>query len=379
MANFSENLRDFTQSRLAVLIDDVGGGRAVMVAPAQDISAHEVNSIITFSGGLTFVAVSAERATSLMLSPMSRDSRHAGIQAQNSVTIQYTSVEAREGVSTGISAADRATTIRILGAANPNPRALVKPGHIFPVYTSQGASLAKASIPEAALDIVKLARFTDAALFVDLLDISGELLSSQAAEAWAAARTIPIFSISGVIQYRLTHEPLITRLSEANIPTELAGEVRAIAYKSKIHDVEHIALIKGELNTSEPVLTRVQVENTVADVFGGGLPPSRKHLHDSLRALSDHGSGVILYLRRSRLSETAVFLPQSTSETSALNTTIGMREYGIGAQILRELGITRIDLLSSTNRTLMGLDSFGISIHSQRPIPCYHKPPTEQN
>jgi 3,4-dihydroxy 2-butanone 4-phosphate synthase/GTP cyclohydrolase II len=287
--------------------------------------------------------------------------------------MQYTSVEAREGVTTGISAADRATTIRILGADSPQPRELVKPGHIFPVEARSGGVLVKASVPEAALDCVRLAGYTDAALFVDLLDSSGELLTRDEASSWANHHNIPCCSISELVQYRLSHEPLIKRLSEATVPTHVAGEVRVIAYSSSIHDVEHLAIVKGTLSTSQPVLVRVQVENTIADVFGGTQLLSRVQIQNSLRALAEHGSGVMLYLRRASLLETPLFgiseTHPATSHASTATTT--MREYGVGAQILRDLGISTIELLSSTQRTLVGLDSFGITVARQRPIPEY--------
>jgi 3,4-dihydroxy 2-butanone 4-phosphate synthase/GTP cyclohydrolase II len=152
-----------------------------------------------------------------------------------------------------------------------------------------------------------------------------------------------------------------------------------VVYSSRIHDVEHLALIKGTLDTSAAVLVRVQVENTIADVFGGPTPPSRDQIHNSLRALSDRGSGVILYLRKASLGESSAFAsapaPERTHEGSA---TAGMREYGVGAQILRDMGITHIELLSSTQRTLKGLDSFGITVTSQRAIPEYEEHRKEQ-
>jgi 3,4-dihydroxy 2-butanone 4-phosphate synthase/GTP cyclohydrolase II len=371
MTSVSERLSHFAQSRLCVLQDDVGDKRCVLISPAQETSDQIVNRILLCSGGLTFVALTPERAAALMLTPMFRNLPR-GHTPQLEQQGQYVSVEAREGVTTGISTSDRATTIRLLGAISPQPRALVKPGHIFPVETKPGGSLVKAAIPEAAVDLAILAGFTDAALFVDFLDTSGEFLSVEGAREWASSQAVPIFSISEIIQYRLRHEPLVTRLAQATIPTHAAGEVLAVAYRSRIHDVEHVALIKGTLDTSQPVLVRVQVENTVADVFGTFAPPSRKQILNSLRALAEHGSGVVLYLRRSMLGETAIFQENPTqSPSNESSATESMREYGVGAQILRDLGISRIELLSSTQRALMGLDSFDIRVTSQRPIPEY--------
>jgi 3,4-dihydroxy 2-butanone 4-phosphate synthase/GTP cyclohydrolase II len=369
MTTLEQQVEDFTKTRLYVLRDDIGDNRSVLVAPAQNISADEVNRIITTTGGLTFVALTPERAAAFMLSPMPGTQASATSRNDSGVLVQFTSVEAREGVTTGISTSDRATTIALLGDPNPHPRSLVKPGHIFPVGAKQGGSLVKAGIPEAAIDLVTLAGFSDAALFVDFLDVSGEFISADAARSWAAAHHVPAITISQIIQHRLLREPLVVRLSEAALPTREAGTVQAIAYRSTIHDVEHVALVKGEIPTNEPVLVRVQVENTVADVFGGASPATRQQISGSLRALAENGSGVLLYLRRNSLADHSVKSVPASISPSPVPPSAGMREYGVGAQILRDLGISQIELLSSTQKNLVGLDSFGISVVAQRAIP----------
>ncbi len=369
MKTFDQAIKEFARTRLCVLRDDIGDNRSVLVAPAQDISADEVNRIITTTGGLTFVALTPERSAAFMLTPMPNTQDSAASSDDSGILAQLTSVEAREGVSTGISTSDRAATIAILGGRHPHPRSLIKPGHIFPVATKQGGSLVKAGIPEAAIDIVSLAGFSDAALFVDFLDTSGDFMTAEAASNWATAHNVSAITISQIIQHRLLREPLVVRLSEAALPTRDAGIVKAIAYRSVIHDVEHVALVKGELPAHQPVLVRVQVENTVADVFGGVSPATRLQISGSLRALAEHGSGVLLYLRRNSLSEHTVKSALDSSSLSPIPPSAGMREYGVGAQILRDLGISQIELLSSTQKNLVGLDSFGISVVAQRPIP----------
>jgi 3,4-dihydroxy 2-butanone 4-phosphate synthase/GTP cyclohydrolase II len=370
MTSCQKQIETFTWTRLCVLRDDIGDNRSVLVAPAGRVTADEINRIISITGGLTFVAVTPDRAAAFMLSPMGDADTASATFGNSGILAQLTSVEAREGVTTGISAADRATTINVLGGSHPHPRSLVKPGHIFPVGTKQGGSLVKAAIPEAAIDIVTLAGFSDAALFVDFLDSKGEFITADEATIWATANNIPIMTISQIIQYRLLREPLVVRLSEAALPTHEAGVVQAVAYRSKIHDVEHVALIKGELHTHQPVLVRVQVENTLADVFGGSSPATRQQIAGSLRALSEHGSGVLLYLRRNSLADRAAVSTTDPHTLSPTLSSVGMREYGVGAQILRDLGITQIELLSSTHKNLVGLDSFGISVVAQRPIPA---------
>ena len=365
MSSITDRLAHFAASRCAVLLDDAGNGRAVIIAPADEISETLVNDIITLSGGLTFVALSPERASAFLLSSMAR-SHGDNIAIGHQSLPLYTSVEARSGVTTGISAADRATTLRILGERFPQPRLLVRPGHIFPVETKTGGVLVRAAIPEASLDIVKMAGFTDATLFMDLLDRDGELLDPHGARSLAATRNLALFSISELIQYRLSREPLISRVAEAIIPTKQAGELRAIVYRSALHEVEHIAYVKGEISSEEPVLVRVQSENTLADVFGGEHPASRKYLHNSLHAIGERGRGIVLYLRKPLLVDSDSL---SSEQPVAPPPTAQMREYGIGAQILRDLGVGQIELLSSTNRALIGLSNFGFSVTRQIAIP----------
>ena len=370
MLDLSKRLSLLHSSRMCVLYDDVGDNRCVIVAPARDITADRLNFILSETGGLPFVAITPERAAAFMLSPMTRRRDAQSQFDPAAVNAQYTSVEAREGVTTGISAADRATTIRILGQETPQPRALVKPGHIFPVATKRGGTLVKATIPEAAVDVVRAVGFSDAALFVDLLDDRGEIRTFESSQVWAVEHKLPIFSISEIIKDRLVREPLISRLSEATIPTRYGGDVRAIAYRSELHEIEHVVLLKGEIDLTSPVLVRVQVEHTLADVFGGSAPSSRQQIANALAELSGCGAGILLYLRRAALHDCPVFqkAPKSDATDASLATST-MREYGVGAQILRDLGVSRIELLSSTHRTLVGLESFGITVASQRPIP----------
>lgn len=363
-------LSQFSSARLGILVDDIGPTRAALVAPAQGMTPDLVNRALTLTGGLTFVAVSTERAAAFMLPEMVRPSpacAKLGVTQVSDSLKMLCSVEAREGITTGISTADRAATLQILGGDTPHPRDLVKPGHIFPVEVRTGGVLVKAAVAEGALDLVRLAEFSDAALFIDLLGQDGALLSAPDAARLADANGLPIVGLSDLIAYRLHREPLVTRTAEAMLPSRIAGELRGVTYRSKIHDVEHIALIKGDVAHGGPVLVRVQAETTLSDVFGGGSRSSRALLQSSLRAISERGSGVLVYLRRPAFEESLEVPLQSSS--NGLQPANMMREYGVGAQILRDLGVSQIEVLSSSRRSLTGLASFGLSIVSQQPIP----------
>jgi 3,4-dihydroxy 2-butanone 4-phosphate synthase/GTP cyclohydrolase II len=368
MSDFSQFLAVFKRTRLAILVDNLSSSRAALIAPAEEISPGQVNRIIGLSGGLTFVALSPQRAAAFMLATMARPSTSGPASFPTSQTSQYVSVEAREGISTGISATDRAKTLEILGARIPQPRALVKPGHIFPVETREGGVLVKTAIPEGALDITKMVGATDAALYVDLLNSDGSLMSEHQARACADRENVPITTLSDLIRYRLQQEPLVARVAEATLPTTLAGEVRSIVYRSHMSDIEHVALVKGDVRGDEPVLVRVQAEHTVPDVFGGRSPATRSHLQNSLKEIGQRERGVLLYLRRSFVDAKGSSV-QHLQDNQANHSTRRMREYGVGAQILRDLGVTRVELLTSSTHLLEGLPSFGITVVAQHPIP----------
>ncbi len=361
---------DFKTRSLALIIDDLGEvERAILVAAAQNITTSIVNEILHISSGPLFVALSPERVQAFMLSKMGRPRvtpAHAtDINSQLNICL---SVEAREGVTTGISVADRTATIKVLGEASPNARKLVKPGHIFPVEVREGGTLVKNALPEAALDLVKICGASEAAVFVDVLNESGDLIDIAAAGELAGRLSIPRLTLSDLMRYRLENEKLVFKVAEARLPTRLAGELKSCVYRTSLHEAEHFALVKGEIDPTKPVLTRVQTEHTCADVFGGLSTPSRKHLRDCLRAINQQGCGVFLYLR----SPFAGILREQVSDPQAdkvKKPMALMREYGIGAQILRDLGVRKIELLSSSNKVLSGISTFGIEIVAQKPLP----------
>lgn len=359
-----EFLRRFAERNIGLLIDDSGRAeRAVLVARAHNISRDTVNELLHLSGGITFVALSPERVKKLMISSVRRSFPNQE-QASESALV---SVEAREGVSTGISVDDRTMTIRILGEPEPLPRKLVSPGHIFPVEARQGGVLERNSLAEGALDIVRAVDSSDAALFLDLLDSSGTPASRALAEEQAHERQIPSVTLAELTRHRLATERLVSRVAEARLPCSIAGELRSIVYRSHLYAGEHIAFIKGEISPEIPVLTRVQLEFTFGDVFGGSNPPTRSQVHRSLAAIREHGSGVLLYLRRplrGQLREQISAWERTFHERPASM----MREYGLGAQILRDLGVRKIELLSDRHKAFVGLDTFGLEIVSQRPI-----------
>ncbi len=363
----SNFFKSISEERIGAVIDDIGAiDRSVFVSPAQWVTPQCINRITHLTGGIFFVAVSEERSELFGLTKMTRPD--FSTHRQEATTLNMcTSVEAREGVTTGISAFDRAKTISVLGEEAPNQRKLVQPGHIFPVVAREGGVLVRSSLVEAALDIAILSGCSNAALFVDALNKNGELASTSELKAQCEEENIPYVTLSAFTKSRLKNEKLIQRVTTAKLPTRYAGELTSYMYKAKVHDGEHIALVKGDLKSANPVLTRVQAEFTFGDVFGSSTQSSRKLIENSLKAIGERGSGVFLYLRRATFGHLKAEVNALEERFSGKPTDL-MREYGIGAQILRDLGVTEIELLSNSNRSLIGLQAFGINIVKQIPI-----------
>ncbi len=375
MSNSEELLQEFSKRRLALLFDDTAPTqRSVWVRPAENCSPAEVNEILELRGSLLCVAVSSSRAQGFMLSPMARPrsgslldrSLDHGDESYGSNMCE--SVEAREGVTTGISAFDRALTISILGERNPTPRKLVRPGHIFPVAARDGGILVRQALTEGALDLVRLSGHSDAAVFVDSLGPNGEFLRPDDQISICHQLGAPRLALSTLTRLRLVSEKLIYRVAEARLPTRLAGDVHAVVYKSHIHSGEHVALIKGRIDSTAPTLIRVQPEFTFSDVFGGNTPPSRRKLLSCLKLIGEQGSGVLLYLRRPVSGQLQAQI-RSWHSTYHEKPAVMMREYGLGAQILRDLGVRKAHVITDSTKNLVGLTSFGIEIVGQTTVP----------
>lgn len=368
MADTLDFFDRFKNRQVACIIDSTRSNdvRAALVSPAQSISPQIINSIASLTGGLFFVAISQARANALLLGPMTRPLHTPGIRPeQNDLPQMCISVEARSGVTTGISASDRSITIQILGDESPNPRKLVSPGHIFPVEAKDGGLLERTALPEAAVDVVTHLGYSDAALCVDLLDASGAFPTLDAIKAVCEDNAIPSITIQELTSYFLKTRSIIEKVSEARLPTEYAGEVKAITFKSRVHSGEHLVLVKGDISGDLPVLTRVHTESTLHDVFGGGTKKQREQILTALKQIGAEGRGVIVYLRKPSADLLAAEVSPHTSQPPRMDL---MREYGIGAQILHHLGIKRIKILTGSKKNLVGLHAFGIEITEQLPL-----------
>ena len=364
-------IEDFKKRGLILLKDDSKEPlHSIIVSPAETITASRVTEVLNLTGGIPSVALSSERGDGFLFTEMARPRSTAQAERIHRSDLLHScvSVEAREGVTTGISAEDRAHTISILGERIPNPRKLVSPGHVFPIEGRAGGVLVRSSLAEGALDIMNISGFTDAAMVVDLLDRSGDFMNERGVNELAQSKSIPCLTLSELIRHRLAHEKLVYRVAQAKIPTKLAGDLQSFVYRSTIHHGEHVALVKGTIDPEIPTLTRVQLEFTFGDVFGGNNPPTRKQIHNSLRAINAQGSGVLLYLRRPLGGQIRDQIHAWETKFKEKPASM-MREFGLGAQILRDLGVKKIELLTEKKKEYVGLDTFGLEITSQRPIP----------
>lgn len=359
-------LVNFKNRKCIIIVDSDGRNTLCsIVAPGQFLDESLLNKLLTLARGPLHLVISSARAHSFGLNLMS-SSRRFAINLEGDVEGQCVSVEARQGVSTGISVADRICTIGILSESDPDRTKIVSPGHIVPYVVREGGVLVKHSIKEAALDLVRAGGFSEAAVIIDCLNYKGELLTNVEIEALARSLDIPIVSVDEVVRARLLTERLIIKEAETTIPTEF-GNFRGIIYSTPLQGREPLALIKGEINPEEPVLTRVHVENSFEDIFGSGLQGNRRRLlHESMKRIDREGSGVILYLRKGSDH-------QRSSQITLPSHGERIKEYGLGAQVLLELGVKQIRLLTNSAKNLIGLESFGIKIVGTEPLNPNHQ------
>jgi|GEM_PF-390608 len=357
----------FKDQQPILLIDDTDiFYRSALVFPAEIATPELVNSCLKKTNGATIqVALSPKRAEIFQLEPMGFN-RFESRDARTNTPRELVSVEARKNVSTGISAHDRAETIKVLGMNEPNPRGIVKPGHIFPIRTREGGCLVRSALAEAALDMTLLSGFRDAACFLEFFNEQGEYATQKDWHSVVTSDGIGCVTISGLIEHRLKHEQLIRRINEVNLPTSYENDMKAYLYRSEIHKGDHIALVKGEITQDVPVLTRVHPEDTFIDVFGASSARENTPLHVALQAISQAEVGVLIYLRRPEQTPLARSLKQENRHKRPVGTR--MKEYGLGAQILRDLGVKKIDLLASSEAPEAGLASYGLTVIRQQPL-----------
>lgn len=353
-------LADARAGRMFILVDDEDReNEGDLVIPAAFCSTESINFMAKHGRGLVCLALASEQVQRLGLPPMARhnESRH-----KTAFTI---SIEAREGITTGISAADRARTVQ--AASNPQalPTDIASPGHIFPLEARPGGVLVRAGHTEAAVDIARLAGLNPAGVICEIMNDDGSMARLPDLLTFAAQHNLHIGTIADLIAHRRRAEKLVARVAETEITTRHAGSFTCIAYAQSPEYAEHLALVKGTPDTSQPVLVRMHAHELLADVLGDTHLQRAGVLHTAMRMVDEAGSGVIVLLREPKPRAASESLKQRAGIATASPT---LRDYGIGAQILLDLGIRRMALITNQPKMVVGLEGYGLEIARHVPI-----------
>jgi 3,4-dihydroxy 2-butanone 4-phosphate synthase/GTP cyclohydrolase II len=349
--------------RMFILVDDEDReNEGDLIIPAQMATPSAINFMAKHGRGLVCLALAKSRVDQLGLDLMSRAN---GTQFETAFTV---SIEAREGVTTGISAGDRARTIAVAIDAANGPEEIVTPGHVFPLVAREGGVLVRAGHTEAAVDVSRLAGLNPSGVICEILNDDGTMARLDDLIPFAQRHGLKIGTIRDLIAYRRRHDHLVQRRAEMQFESRWGADWKIISYRNTVTGNEVVALVKGAIDPTEPVLVRMHVHSPLADLFAE--EDGRSGMLDrAMMAIAEVGSGVLVVLSSPAPDLVACIIRarQDGREESG-GRRIALREYGIGAQILTDLGIHRITLLSNSDTNYVGLDGYGIEIVGQRPL-----------
>jgi|TARA_B100000614_G_scaffold245642_1_gene250893 3,4-dihydroxy 2-butanone 4-phosphate synthase/GTP cyclohydrolase II len=354
-------IEDARNGKMFILVDaEERENEGDLVIPAQMCTPEAVNFMAKYGRGLICLSLTGDRAKQLNLQLMSstNQSRH-----QTAFTV---SIEAREGISTGISAHDRAHTVSVAIDPTKGATDIVSPGHVFPLVARDGGVLVRAGHTEAAVDIARLAGLYPAGVICEIMNDDGTMARLPDLVQFAQLHGLKIATIADLIAYRRRYDNFIHRAIETELDSAYGGEFKMMVYLNTVEYAEHIALVKGDISGPEPVLVRVHAMNVFDDILGATGPRS-DILKESMRIISEEGRGVIVLIRDTTATVVSDMLLRK-GEGGEQGMPRRLREYGVGAQILLDLGIHDMVLLSDTDRSIVGLEGYGLKVVGQRPL-----------
>ena len=376
-----EALEDIKKGKMVIIVDDEDRENEgdVMIA-AEKATPETINFMARYACGLICLSLTEERARHLKLPLMVSDNTSP---YRTAFTV---SIEARHGVSTGISAYDRATTILTAIDETTQAEDLSRPGHIFPLIARRGGVLVRVGHTEASVDLSRLAGLKPAGVICEVMNEDGRMARLPDLEVFAEKHRLKIVTIADLIKYKLRYEKFVKRVVDARLPTRDAGEFRVVGYENEVDGKEHVALVQGEIEPDDVVLVRVHSECLTGDVFHSMRCDCGEQLHTAMSMIQKEGKGVVLYMRQEGrgiglLNKIKAYnLQDEGRDTVEANEELGfqadLRDYGIGAQILNDLGIRKMRLITNNPRKIKGLEGYGLSVVERVPLEVE---PTEDN
>jgi 3,4-dihydroxy 2-butanone 4-phosphate synthase / GTP cyclohydrolase II len=361
-------IADIRAGKMVILVDDEDReNEGDLTMAAQFVTPEAINFMATHGRGLICVALSEDQVERIKL-PMMHSPGRSGPPLGTAFTV---SIEARRGVTTGISAADRAHTIRVAASPESRPEDVVTPGHVFPLRARKGGVLVRTGQTEGSVDLARLADLTPAGVICEIMNDDGTMARMPDLERFAAKYGLRILTIEDLIQYRLFTERLMRRASEATLTLDQTGtEWQAIVYESTIDERQFLALVKGTLAGGEPPLCRVHTGSTVADLFAATPRDGGRHLREAIAQIEQAGRGALVYIapRGDVRAELDIWRLLADADLPAPSRDAPLREFGLGAQVLADLGLHEIRLLSNNPRKLAGIHGYGLDVVERVPL-----------